>query len=68
MLMRRLFGFVLGFRVFATARNKDVLVDLFELGLETLSLDVTSPENVRDVKEDIQARTEGRLDYLVNNA
>ena len=62
------FDIDLGFRVFATARNKNVLVDLFELGLETLSLDVTSPENVRDVKEDIELRTEGRLDYLVNNA
>ncbi|KAI9886926.1 MAG: hypothetical protein M1823_001295 [Watsoniomyces obsoletus] len=57
-----------GFRVFATARNKDVLADLHELGMETLSLDVTSQSDVEVVKNTVEHRTGGRLDYLVNNA
>ncbi|KAI9749601.1 MAG: hypothetical protein M1815_002388 [Lichina confinis] len=57
-----------GFHVFATARNIDVLADLQELGLETLSLDVTLQESVNDAKDQVEKRTGGKLDCLINNA
>ena len=57
-----------GLRVIATARNKDVLGDLLELGIETYGLDVTSTSNVKEVKAVIEELTGGGLDYLVNNA
>jgi NAD(P)-dependent dehydrogenase (short-subunit alcohol dehydrogenase family) len=61
-----------GHRVFATARNRNDLVDL-ELrkdpsrSLTTLALDVTDPASVRAAVGDALAR-EGRIDALVNNA
>ncbi|KAG7446499.1 NAD(P)-binding protein [Guyanagaster necrorhizus] len=57
-----------GYRVFATARSKDHLVDLAELGIEVFALDVTSPSDIQDIKADISERTGGSLGILVNNA
>lgn len=58
-----------GLRVFATARNADSLSDLSDLGIEALSLEVTSKESIEALKETIDERTEGAgLDLLVNNA
>ncbi len=57
-----------GYRVFATARSKDHLVDLAELSIEVFALDVTSPSDIQDIKADISERTGGSLDILVNNA
>lgn len=54
--------------VFATARNEKALTDLRALGIEALQLEVTSPESVAEVKRHISERTNGSLDYLVNNA
>lgn len=57
-----------GLRVFATARNTSSITDLADLGIETLSLEVTEPESIKALKEEVASRTGGKLDYLVNNA
>jgi 1-acylglycerone phosphate reductase len=57
-----------GLRVFATARSKDKISDLHELGIETLSLEVNDPESVERCKGELSVLTGGSLDYLVNNA
>jgi 1-acylglycerone phosphate reductase len=57
-----------GLRVLATARNTDSITDLADLGIETLSLEVTDPESIKALKEEVASRTSGKLDYLVNNA
>lgn len=57
-----------GFRVFATARNTEVLKDLEDLGLETFGLDVTSQSSIDGAKDEVARRTRGGLDWLVNNA
>lgn len=57
-----------GLRVFATARNIESISDLSDLGIETLSLDVTNDESIRKARELVQEKTGGGLNYLVNNA
>lgn len=57
-----------GLHVFATARNEKAVTDLSSLGIEVLQLEVTSPKSIADVKRHISERTNGNLDYLVNNA
>ncbi|KFY30347.1 hypothetical protein V493_01966 [Pseudogymnoascus sp. VKM F-4281 (FW-2241)] len=57
-----------GLRVFATARDKSVLEDLAELGMETLSFDVTDEGDRVRMREVIERDAGGRLDVLVNNA
>lgn len=57
-----------GLRVFATARNAEVLGDLADRGIETFSLDVTSLKDIRQIRETIGRLTGGKLDILVNNA
>ncbi|CZR63966.1 related to 1-acyldihydroxyacetone-phosphate reductase [Phialocephala subalpina] len=57
-----------GLHVIATARDKIVLADLEELGMTTLSLDVTNTDNIREAKTEVEKLTGGRLDILVNNA
>ncbi|MCJ1429271.1 hypothetical protein MMC29_007184 [Sticta canariensis] len=57
-----------GLRVFATARNAETISDLSDLGIEVLSLEVHKAESVSQVREIIQQRTGGSLNYLVNNA
>ncbi|KAK0514798.1 hypothetical protein JMJ35_002177 [Cladonia borealis] len=57
-----------GLHVFATARNEKALADLTAVGIEALSLEVTSPEAILEVKRHVSERTGGSLDYLVNNA
>ena len=57
-----------GLHVFATARNEKAVADLRQLGIEVLQLEVTSPESVAQVKRHISQRTNGSLDYLINNA
>ena len=57
-----------GLRVFATARNINALAGFRTLGIEVLQLEVTSPESVAEVKRHISERTNGSLDYLINNA
>ncbi len=57
-----------GLHVFATARSGKAVEDIKGLGIEALQLEVTSPESVAEVKRHISERTNGSLDYLVNNA
>ena len=57
-----------GLHVFATARNEKAVTDLKALGIETLQLEVTSPESIAEVKRHISDQSNGSLDYLVNNA
>jgi NAD(P)-dependent dehydrogenase (short-subunit alcohol dehydrogenase family) len=57
-----------GFRVFATARKIESIADLAALGIETLPLEATSLESITALKEEVVRRTNGELDYLVNNA
>lgn len=60
--------FVTGLRVFATARSRDSVADLNDLGIETLSLEVDKPDSITRCREDIEERTGRGLDFLVNNA
>ena len=60
--------FVTGLRVFATARSRDSVADLNDLGIETLTLEVDKPDSITRCREDIEVRTGGGLDFLVNNA
>ena len=57
-----------GLHVFATARNEKALADLTIIGIEALSLEITSPDNITEIRNHIHERTGGSLDYLVNNA
>ena len=58
----------IGLYVFATVRNKASVPILSALGIEVLSLDVTSLEDIVELKRQVSQRTDGTLDYLVNNA
>jgi NAD(P)-dependent dehydrogenase (short-subunit alcohol dehydrogenase family) len=42
--------------------------NLSESGIETLALDVTVPESILALKDEIVKRTGGKLDILYNNA
>lgn len=57
-----------GFRVFATARNASSISDLAALGIETLSLEATSEDSIKALTAEVNTRTSGTLEYLVNNA
>jgi len=57
-----------GFRVFATARSADKLSHLEAKGFETILLDVTRDEDVREAAARVADLAAGRLDVLVNNA
>ncbi|KAJ5366798.1 hypothetical protein N7541_000739 [Penicillium brevicompactum] len=58
-----------GLRVLATARDAATISDLADLGIETLSLTVDDPENVKACFADVEKRLGDKgLDYLVNNA
>ncbi|CAI7602979.1 unnamed protein product [Penicillium crustosum] len=58
-----------GLRVLATARDAATISDLADLGIETLSLTVDDPENVKLCFAEVEKRLGDKgLDYLVNNA
>jgi 1-acylglycerone phosphate reductase len=57
-----------GIRVIATARRKETIRDLSALGMTTLAVDVDIPESIAQLKIDVLRITDGKLDYLVNNA
>ena len=56
-----------GWTVYATARRPEAIADLREAGCETLALDVTDEQSMRDAVELIE-RAEGAVGVLVNNA
>lgn len=58
----------LDYHVIATARRLESISHLRELGMTTLSLDVTQPESVKAAEIEVKRVTDGKLDVLVNNA
>ena len=56
-----------GWRVYATARDPEDIVDLAAIGCKTAALDVTDSRQVRTVIDRIIGEA-GRIDCLVNNA
>ncbi|KAI2464931.1 putative short-chain dehydrogenase/reductase [Annulohypoxylon bovei var. microspora] len=57
-----------GHRVFATGLDEDLLAHLHNLGIETLVLDVTSAESIKQTVAHVAKLTDSKLDILVNNA
>lgn len=57
-----------GYRVFATARRLENMTALADVGIECLAMDVTDRTSLETVKEQIQEKTGGTLNILVNNA
>ena len=57
-----------GLRVFATARSLSKMTQLAEIGIETLTLDVTSKTSIAEANASVAAKTGGILDYLLNNS
>ena len=57
-----------GVRVFATARDLTKVQHLKDMGLDVLSLDVTSEESIAQAVAAVRKVTGGKLDFLVNNS
>ncbi|KAJ4993121.1 short chain dehydrogenase [Stagonosporopsis vannaccii] len=58
-----------GYTVFATARSLKKMADLASLpNVHLLELDVTNPDSITATAKEIDQRTSGRLDVLINNA
>lgn len=56
-----------GHIVYGAARRTDLLNDLNQFGVKTISLDVTNDESMQNCVGEI-LKTEGKIDVLVNNA
>lgn len=55
--------------MFATARQAESIGDLAAAGMDTLSLELQQPGQIRAARQEVERRTAGAgLDYLVNNA
>ena len=59
---------ITGLHVIASARSLDTLTDLKEIGISTVSLEVTSAESREAARKEVEQLTGGKLDFLVNNA
>lgn len=57
-----------GCRVFATARSIEKVEHLQQIGIEVLTLDVTSSKSIDDAAAEITKQTGGSLDILVNSS
>ena len=59
-----------GFTVFATARNLSKIDPALILlpHVHQLQLDVTSPESISHAVQAVRVKTDGRLNFLINNA
>lgn len=59
-----------GVTVLATARSAESLQDLTSQfnNIEAFALELDDPESIERLKELVTTRTNGRLDFLVNNA
>ncbi|KAB8260289.1 short chain dehydrogenase/reductase [Aspergillus pseudonomiae] len=57
-----------GLLVLATARELSSMEDLATRGIKTFTLDVTSPEDIQRVRQQVEELTGHGLDFLVNNA
>jgi NAD(P)-dependent dehydrogenase (short-subunit alcohol dehydrogenase family) len=56
-----------GYRVFASVRQEKDASELLALGLESIVLDLNSPESIDRAVQDIAQRTGGKLYALINN-
>jgi NAD(P)-dependent dehydrogenase (short-subunit alcohol dehydrogenase family) len=56
-----------GYRVFATVKQDKDVAALRAAGLESLVLDLRSPDSIRTAVDDVLARSDGQLYALVNN-
>jgi 1-acylglycerone phosphate reductase len=56
------------YRVFATARTLRSMTTLEQAEIECFEMDVTDPDAVKSVKDQVAQKTGGKLDILVNNA
>jgi 1-acylglycerone phosphate reductase len=66
--MAILITIISGLQVIATARSKDKIADLGPRGITLLSVDVDDAASIAQLKKDVARITDGRLDYLINNA
>ena len=57
-----------GCKVVATARRPEALVELSQMGMNTVVLDINDEKSLQDAKVQVEALTDGKLDILVNNA
>ncbi|KAJ3543823.1 hypothetical protein NM208_g3372 [Fusarium decemcellulare] len=57
-----------GYNVVATARRLESIAPLADMGMTTLSLDITKQETIESLKPLVDEATGGQLDILVNNA
>jgi 1-acylglycerone phosphate reductase len=57
-----------GLRVFPSARNLSKMPQLQELGLELIQLDISSADSIARAASEIERKTGGFLDIIVNNA
>jgi NAD(P)-dependent dehydrogenase (short-subunit alcohol dehydrogenase family) len=57
-----------GWQVFASARNLKKLQETEAAGIQSIQLDVTSEESIKNAVAQISKETKGSLDALVNNA
>ena len=57
-----------GLHVIATARRAEVLSEMAEIGMTTLTLDVTDAESIKACHAQVAELTGGKLDILINNA
>jgi NAD(P)-dependent dehydrogenase (short-subunit alcohol dehydrogenase family) len=59
-----------GVTVFATARRIESLDELTikYRNIKALALEVSDPESIKRLKDDVLEHTGGRLDFLINNA
>ena len=56
-----------GYRVFATARKQESVDALLAEGLESLQLDLTDSESIKQAFDEVMRRTDGELYALFNN-
>ncbi|OSS50466.1 hypothetical protein B5807_04966 [Epicoccum nigrum] len=54
-------------QVFAAARDTSKMTALSSAGIKTFTLDVTSPESINSLVEEMTQSTKGRLDMLINS-
>ncbi|KAH8664653.1 hypothetical protein BX600DRAFT_481626 [Xylariales sp. PMI_506] len=57
-----------GWRVFASARNPEKLTVVKEAGIECVIMDVASEESISAAVKEVEQKTGGSLDGLLNNA
>ncbi|MGC1182751.1 SDR family NAD(P)-dependent oxidoreductase [Legionella sp.] len=57
-----------GHKVIASCRKKEDMQKLITLGLDTALLDVSNSASIHTAFADVLAKTNGRLDILINNA